>query len=202
MVSERYAVFDQLRVFLPPEEAEAAVAAMFARYGSLGAILAAPSSELAALPAVGPLVAMYTARMLPILEAFRARPLRDAPVFSSPELLVDYLLGPLTWARRETFRVMFLDAKNRLIADESMGEGTVNHVALYPREVIKRALSLDACSLVLVHNHPSGDPTPSRADVEMTQDVKRAAEVLDMRVLDHIIVGAGRLVSLAREGLL
>jgi DNA repair protein RadC len=104
--------------------------------------------------------------------------------------------------RVEEVHVLFLDARNRLIADEAFGRGTVNHSPVYPREVVKRALELQATALILVHNHPSGDPTPSRADLRMTAEVKAAAAVFDIHLHDHLIIGNGRQVSLRQEGLL
>jgi DNA repair protein RadC len=98
--------------------------------------------------------------------------------------------------------VLFLDPKNRLIADEAQARGTVNHTPVYPREVVKRALELHATALILVHNHPSGDPTPSREDVAMTAEVKKAAAVLSVMLHDHVIIGNGRWLSFRREGLL
>jgi DNA repair protein RadC len=104
--------------------------------------------------------------------------------------------------RTEQFRVLFLDTKNRLIADEAQARGTVNHTPVYPREVVKRALELHATALILVHNHPSGDPTPSLADQEMTREVKVAAAVLSIALHDHVIVGNGQWFSFRREGAL
>jgi DNA repair protein RadC len=98
--------------------------------------------------------------------------------------------------------VLFLDSKNRLIADEAQARGTVNHTPVYPREVVKRALELHATALILVHNHPSGDPTPSRADIEMTAETRRAAEALGIVLHDHVVIGRGQYLSFRREGLL
>jgi DNA repair protein RadC len=102
----------------------------------------------------------------------------------------------------EQVRALFLDSRNRLIADEQQGRGTVNHTPLYPREVLKRALELKAAALILVHNHPSGDPTPSRADIELTRELASAAKALGLALHDHVIVGMGRWMSFRREGLL
>ena len=102
----------------------------------------------------------------------------------------------------EQFRVLFLDTKNQLLADEVQARGTVNHTAAYPREVVKRALELGATAVILVHNHPSGDPTPSRADIAMTREVKVAADALGITLHDHLIIGNGRHLSFRREGLL
>jgi DNA repair protein RadC len=102
----------------------------------------------------------------------------------------------------EQFRVLFLDVRNRLIADEPQARGTVNHTPVYPREVVRRALEHQASALILVHNHPSGDPSPSRDDIEMTREVKDAASVLSIVLHDHIIVGNGTWLSFRKEGLL
>ncbi len=124
------------------------------------------------------------------------------PVLSNWDRLTEYLGAALARERIEQFRVLFLDAKNRLIADEAQGRGTVNHTPVYPREVVKRALELQATALILVHNHPSGDPAPSRADIEMTQEVKAAAQALGIVLHDHLIIGNGRQLSFRREGML
>jgi DNA repair protein RadC len=102
----------------------------------------------------------------------------------------------------EQFRVLFLDPKNRLIADEVQGRGTVDHTPVYAREVVKRTLELHATALILVHNHPSGDPTPSRGDIEMTAEIKEAAGLFGIVLHDHIIVGRGRIFSFRREGMM
>jgi len=102
----------------------------------------------------------------------------------------------------EQFRVLFLDPRNRLLADEAQARGTVNHTPVYPREVVKRALELHATALILVHNHPSGDPKPSRDDIEMTREVRDAARILSVVLHDHVIIGNGSLLSFRREGLL
>ncbi len=115
---------------------------------------------------------------------------------------MDYLTAALAREKTEQFRVLFLDTRNRLIADEAQARGTVNHTPVYPREVVKCALELHATALIMVHNHPSGDPTPSRDDLEMTQEVKRAASVLSVVLHDHIIIGNGKWLSFRREGLL
>ena len=104
--------------------------------------------------------------------------------------------------RVEQFRVLYLDNKNRLLADEAQSRGTVNHTPVYPREVVKRALELHATALILVHNHPSGDPAPSREDVAMTGEIRQAADAIGIRLHDHVVVGNGRCLSFRAEGLL
>ena len=116
--------------------------------------------------------------------------------------LMDYLNAVLARERVEQFRVLFLDTRNRLVADEAQATGTVNHTPVYPREVVKRALELQATAIILVHNHPSGDPTPSADDITMTREVKAAANALTITLHDHIIIGNGRWLSFRREGLL
>jgi DNA repair protein RadC len=113
-----------------------------------------------------------------------------------------YLNAALARERIEHFRVLFLDNRNRLLADEAQARGTVNHTPVYPREVVKRALEVHATAIILVHNNPSGDPTPSREDIEMTQEIKQAANALGVVVHDHVIVGNGSWLSFRQEGLL
>jgi DNA repair protein RadC len=108
----------------------------------------------------------------------------------------------MAFAEREQFRLLFLDKRNALIADEVQQSGTVDHTPVYPREVVKRALELHATALILVHNHPPGDPTPSRADLEMTRQIQDAAAVLEIVVHDHLILGNGKHTSFRKEGLL
>jgi len=115
---------------------------------------------------------------------------------------MSYLNTVLGRERIERFRVLYLDPRNRLLADETLGRGTVNHTPVYPREIVKRALELHATALILVHNHPSGDPTPSRQDIEVTAEVVQAAQALGIIIHDYVIIGNGRWVSLRRDGLM
>jgi DNA repair protein RadC len=130
---------------------------------------------------------------LKVVQAAASRLLRGAvqkrPVLSSWSSVLDYCRTAQAFADREQFRVLFLDKRNQLIADEVQQTGTVDHAPVYPREVVKRALELSATAIVLVHNHPSGDPTPSHADVQMTQQIIAVASPLGISVHDHIVVG-------------
>ena len=117
------------------------------------------------------------------------------PVISSWTALLDYVRVALAHEPREQFRVLFLDKKNQLIADEVLNHGTVDHAPVYPREVMRRALELSSSSLILLHNHPSGDPTPSRADVEMTRQIIEAGKALNIAVHDHLVVGRDGVAS-------
>ena len=123
-------------------------------------------------------------------------------VIGSWNALIDYCAASMAHNPVEQFRILFLDRKNVLIADEVQQKGTVDHTPVYPREVVKRALELNASALILVHNHPSGDPTPSRADIEMTREIRQAAAILSITLHDHLIVGNGRFLSFRQEGLL
>jgi DNA repair protein RadC len=124
------------------------------------------------------------------------------PVISSWSALLAYVKTELAHEPREQFRVLFLDKKNRLIADEMLGQGTVDHAPVYPREVARRALELSASALILVHNHPSGDPHPSAADVDMTRQVAAAIRVLNIALHDHLVVGKDGVASFKALGLL
>jgi len=127
---------------------------------------------------------------------------QNRPLISSWDALLDYCHTTMSHRDTEEFRVLFLDRKNRLIADEAQGRGTVDHVPVYPREIMRRALELSATALILVHNHPSGDPTPSDADIAMTDQVRRAGEHLSVTLHDHLIIGKSCELSFRAEGLL
>ena len=171
-------------------------------FGDFAAVVSAPAPRLEEVEGVGPAVICE----LRVVEAAahrlaRARVL-DRPVISSWEAVISYLRAALGHLSTEAFRVLYLDRKNVLIADEAQGAGTVDHVPVYPREVMKRALELGASALILVHNHPSGDPTPSREDIEMTRQIEDAGRVLGITLHDHIVVGHAREVSLRGAGYL
>jgi DNA repair protein RadC len=120
----------------------------------------------------------------------------DLPILSSWQALLDYCRSAMAFEQREQFRILFLDKKNRLIADEVQQTGTVDHTPVYPREVIRRSLELSATALILVHNHPSGDPSPSQADVDMTREIAEVAQPLGITLHDHLIIGRAGHASL------
>ena len=124
------------------------------------------------------------------------------PILGSWDVLLDYCQTAMAHRDIEQFRVLYLDRKNVLIADEAQAEGTVDHVPVYPREVVKRALELNASALILVHNHPSGDPTPSQSDIEMTFAIRDAADVFGIVIHDHLIIGKATELSFRSEGYL
>ncbi|WP_242534823.1 RadC family protein [Roseococcus suduntuyensis] len=187
---------------MPKGDTKPLAKALINRFGSFAQVLAAPQQALMDARGLGP----HSVAALKLVQASALRMARaevmDAPVLNKWDLLMDYLKLVMAREKTEQFRILFLDSKNRLIADEAQARGTVNHTPVYPREVVKRALELHATALILVHNHPSGDPTPSRADIEMTREVKAAGEILSIAVHDHLIIGNGEVLSFRREGLL
>src|SRR6187397_739587 len=175
---------------------------LIATFGSFAEVISASPARLGEIKGLG--AAAITELKIVHAAAIRlARgQVRKRPVLSSWSSVIDYCRTTMAFAEKEQFRVLFLDKRNQLIVDELQQTGTVNHTPVYPREVVKRALELQATAMILVHNHPSGDPTPSRADIEMTGEIKAAATVFGIVLHDHIIIGNGRHVSLRQEGLL
>jgi len=175
---------------------------LIARFGGFAEVLAAEPERLKEVEGAGEAaVAALKAVRLAALKLLRSEAM-EKPLLTSWSALVDYCTARLAHEPREAFHLLFLDRKNRLIADETQQRGTVDHTPVYPREVVRRALELNATAVILVHNHPSGDPTPSRADVEMTRQVAAAAQALGIVVHDHVVIGRGRHVSFRAQGLL
>jgi DNA repair protein RadC len=163
--------------------------ALLARFGSLSGVLSASVEDLRTIQGVGEAAALDLKLVHELAQRIGLEPLSRRTVISSWSALLSYVRVALKHEPREQFRVLFLDRKNQLIADEVMNEGTVDHAPVYPREIVRRALELSASSLILLHNHPSGDPTPSRADIDMTRQIVAAAKPLNISVHDHLIVG-------------
>jgi DNA repair protein RadC len=174
---------------LPRRDVKPLAKTLLAKFGSFAEVIAAPEALLAEVKGLGG--AGITE--LKIVQAAASRLLRGAitkrPVLSSWSSVLDYCRTAQGFAEREQFRVLFLDKRNALIADEVQQTGTVDHTPVYPREVVKRALELSASAIILVHNHPSGDPTPSHADIQMTNAIIAVAGPLGISVHDHLIVG-------------
>ncbi len=187
---------------VPRRDTKPMAKALLARFGSFAEVIAAPPARLMEIQGVGESVVHH----LKIVEAAAHRSAKtgviNRPVLSSWTALVDYCTAAMARAANEEFRVLFLDRKNVLIADEVQNRGTVDHTPVYPREIIKRALELGASSIILVHNHPSGDPTPSKADIAMTREVVTAAKALGIAVHDHLVIGRGGNASFKSLGLL
>ena len=191
----------QLFRSIPRGDVKSLAKALMARFGSLAGVLAASPAELKTVAGVGEAVTLD----LKLLQEMTLRIGRQAvakrTVITSWSQLLDYVKIALAHEAREQFRVIFLDKKNQLIADEVMNHGTVDHAPVYPREVMRRALELSASAVILVHNHPSGDPTPSRADIEMTRQVVEAGRALRISIHDHLVVGRDGVASFRALGL-
>jgi DNA repair protein RadC len=186
----------------PRRDTKPLAKALIARFGTFAEALNAPEELLREVPGIGD--AAITE--IKLVRAAALRLMRgevlERPVLSSWAQVLDYCRASMGFANKEQFRILFLDKRNQIIADEVQQTGTVDHTPVYVREVVKRALELSATAIVLVHNHPSGDPTPSRADIEMTKQIVAAAKPLGVIVHDHIIVGKQGHASLKGLGLI
>jgi DNA repair protein RadC len=172
------------------------------RFGSLAEVLSADADDLLTVPGLGEAgVAALKSVREAALRLSRAE-LQTQPILGSWDKLIEYCTATIAYGKVEEFHLLFLDRKNMLIAHERQQRGTVDHTPVYPREVVKRALDLGASALILVHNHPSGDPTPSKADVTMTRDIVKAASPLGVTVHDHLVIGRGKHASLKDMGLM
>lgn len=187
---------------VPRRDVKPLAKALIVRFGGYAEVLAAPRERLMEVEGVSESVAIQ----LKIVEAAALRMAKakvlNRPALNSWQSLLDYCSAAMARAPIEAFRVLFLDRKNILIADEVQSTGTVDHTPVYPREIVKRALELGASAVILVHNHPSGDPTPSRADIDMTYQIRDAAKGLKIAIHDHVVVGRGGHVSFKAMGLL
>lgn len=172
------------------------------RFTDFNGVISAPVDQLQIVSGVGQTVIQE----LKIVEAAAHRLAKSKvigrPAISSWDALLEYCQTTMSHRQTEEFRVFYLDRKNILISDELLGQGTVDHVPVYPREIVKRALHLNASALILVHNHPSGDPTPSQQDIAMTKHIQAAADALGISVHDHLVIGKSREISFQSEGLL
>jgi DNA repair protein RadC len=174
---------------LPRRDVKPLAKDLIAKFGSFAEAVSAPAARLAEVKGMGE-AAIAELKIVQAAASRLARgQVKKRPVLSSWSNVLDYCRTAMAFAEKEQFRVLFLDKRNQLIADELQQTGTVDHTPVYPREVVKRALELSATAIILVHNHPSGDPTPSRADIQMTQTIVEIAQPLGISVHDHIIVG-------------
>lgn len=169
---------------------------LIARFGSLGEVLGAPEHLLREVPGVGKETAFDLKVVANAGQRMARGQVMQREIFSSWEKVLEYCRAAMAFEPVEQFRILFLDRKNGLIADEVQQVGTVDHTPAYPREVVKRALELSASAIILTHNHPSGDPTPSRADIEMTKAIIAAAKPLGIVVQDHLVVGKAGFASM------
>ena len=187
---------------IPRQDVKPLAHLLIQTFGDFNRVLSASVTQLTQVGGVGDAVATE----IKIVEAAAHRLARakimQRHVVSSWDALIDYCHTTMAHRETEQFRILFLDTKNTIIADEEQAKGTLDHVPVYPREVVKRALELNAAALILVHNHPSGDPTPSAADIDMTSQISRAAQTLGITLHDHLIIGKSCETSFRAQGFL
>ncbi len=171
------------------------------RFGGVAGLLHTPADALKTVKGLGPAKRAELVAVLELARRALAQQLTQKPLFNTPQAVRDYLQLQLGGLHHEVFAVLFLDSQHRLIALEEMFRGTLTQTSVYPREVVKQALTLNASSVVLAHNHPSGTAQPSRADEALTHTLKAALALVDVRVLDHFVVTASQAVSMAELGL-
>ncbi len=197
--------YELLELFLfrtfPRGDIKPVAKALLTRFGSLGAITTASVEDLRTVPGVGEQAALDLKLLGEVTLRVGRETIRKRTVIGSWSALLAYVKVALANEPREQFRVLFLDRKNQLILDEIQNRGTVDHAPVYAREVMRRALELSASSVILVHNHPSGDPTPSGADITMTREVVDAGRALKISVHDHLVVGREGVASFKALGL-
>lgn len=202
---ERLADYELLELLLfrpiPRRDTKPVAKAMIAEFGSFAGALSAPAARLTEIDGVGERVVSDFRLVRAAAERLALAELAERPVLSSTDAVAGYFRTKLAGLPREEFHILFLDKKNRFLADECAGVGTVDHAPVYPREVLTRALALSASGIVLVHNHPSGDPTPSRADIAITRKIVEAMAPVGIAVHDHIIVAGAKHLSMRGEGL-
>ncbi len=192
---------DLLAGLLTSSPGSACASALLQTFPSIGHVITAEASQLRAFGLTGCDIAMFRL-VREIARRMAGAQVRSRPVLSNWQALLAYLQTAMAYEQIEQFRILFLDRKNNLIADEVQQRGTVNHTPVYPREVVKRALILNASALIAVHNHPSGDPKPSRDDIQMTRELKAAASALEIELHDHVVIGHGTHASFRSLGLL
>ncbi len=173
---------------LPRRDTKPIAKQLLQKFGSLGAVFGAPVARLKEVPGIGDTVAQELKLMRALALRLGKQEVQQGVLLSSWSTVLEYCRTAMAFEEREQFRILFLDKKNRLIADEVQQQGTVDHTPVYPREIVKRALELASTAIILVHNHPSGDPTPSGADIDMTRRIVDVTKPLNIIVHDHIII--------------
>lgn len=191
-----------LMAAMPRRDVKPIAKALLRRFGSFAGVLNADYKSLTETDGIGEVAAVGLKAVREAAVRLLQDDVMDQPVLSNWQSLMDYCRAAMGHGKTEQFRILFLNGRNVLIADELQQEGTVDHTPVYPREVIKRALDLGASALILVHNHPSGDPTPSQADIEMTRDLQGAGDKLGISLHDHIVVSKSGNTSFKTLGLL
>ena len=191
-----------LALAIPRRDTKLLAKQLIDEFGGLSGLLVADSDVLGNFPGMGETSA--AALKIVRIAALRlvSEPVREQPVLASWQALLDYLRADMAHLAHERVRVLHLNSKNRLIRDELVSEGSIDQAAIYTREVIKRALALGSAAIILVHNHPSGDSSPSRQDIAITKDISDAARTLGIAVHDHIIIGKDGHTSFRSQGLI
>jgi DNA repair protein RadC len=185
---------------LPRRDVKPIAKRLIARFGSFAEVLSAPVERLVEIDGIGESAAIDLKIAAAAAQRLTKGSVSKRQVLASWASVIEYCRAAMAFAEREEFRILFLDKRNQLIADEVQQRGTVDHTPVYPREIVRRALELSATALVLVHNHPSGDPTPSQADIRMTHDIIAISKPLGITIHDHVIVGRNGHASLKGQG--
>lgn len=191
-----------LFIAIPRRDVKPLAKALLKRFGSLAELMAASADELQKTEGVSENIALALKTVTAVSHRMMKQDLMKKPLLNSWARLMDYCYVTMAHEKKEHFRVLFMNKKNELIADEIQNSGTVDHTPAYPREIMKRALELGATALILVHNHPSGDPRPSQADIDVTRSIMQAAEPFNIVIHDHIIISRNGYTSLKNEGLI
>lgn len=180
-----------LMMAIPRRDVKPLAKSLIAEFGSYAEVISAPPKRLLEFTGVGENVVTTLKLAEASAQMLSQGKVMEKPVLSNWQALINYCTSQMAYKKNEQFRVLFLDRQNRLIADEKMQEGTIDHTPVYPREIIKRALELGSSAIILVHNHPSGDPTPSREDIDMTKKIAEAGKQLGVMLHDHLIISKG-----------
>ena len=188
--------------FIPRKDVKPLAKRLIDSFGGVSAVFAASPKELQRVDGVGETLSVYLKTVHALQLRAGIETVKKSTVLSSWQAVQDYLKVRMQHEKTESFRTLFLDRKNKLIADEELGRGTVDHAPVYPREIARRVIELSASSIILVHNHPSGDPTPSQADISMTREIMDALEAFEVKVHDHLIVGKHGISSTRAAGLI
>lgn len=197
-----YELLELLLNVIPQKDVKPLAKQLIEEFGGFAEVLAQPAEVLQRVKGISATTAAYLKTVEVAAQRILKAKVMDRPVISSWDALLDYCNAAMARRPTEQFRLLFLDRKNVLIADELQQEGTIDHTPLYPREVVKRALEVNASALIMVHNHPSGDPTPSKADIEMTRAVRDTLRPLGITLHDHLVIGRRGHTSFKSVGLL
>lgn len=187
---------------IPRRDVKPIAKELIAKFGNFAEVIAAPIEQLTEIKGVSEKVALDLKILRAAATKLGQESILGRPILSSWSALLDYCRSAMQFEATEQFRVLFLDRKNRLIADEVLGQGTVDRAPVYPREILKRALAHESTAIILTHNHPSGDPTPSQSDIDITKEIVQACKPIRVAVHDHLIIGRNDIVSFKTLGLM